>query len=113
MISFVSDEEVAKMRREYNRRRRFVVNRFRQMGMECFEPFGAFYAFPCIKQYGMTSEEFCSNLLYDQRVAVVPGSAFGDSGEGYIRVSYAYSMEELKTALDRIEEFVKTLEKKN
>lgn len=107
------DEEVAKMRREYNRRRRFVVNRFRQMGMECFEPFGAFYAFPCIKQYGMTSEEFCSNLLYDQRVAVVPGSAFGDSGEGYIRVSYAYSMEELKTALDRIEEFVKTLEKKN
>lgn len=107
------DEEVAKMRREYNRRRRFVVNRFRQMGMKCFEPFGAFYAFPCIKQYGMTSEEFCSNLLYDQRVAVVPGSAFGDSGEGYIRVSYAYSMEELKTALDRIEEFVKTLEKKN
>lgn len=107
------DEEVAKMRREYNRRRRFVVNRFRQMGMECFEPFGAFYAFPCIKQYGMSSEEFCSNLLYDQRVAVVPGSAFGDSGEGYIRVSYAYSMEELKAALDRIEEFVKTLEKKN
>ena len=105
------DEEVAKMRREYNRRRRFVVNRFRQMGMECFEPFGAFYAFPCIKQYGMSSEEFCSNLLYDQRVAVVPGSAFGDSGEGYIRVSYAYSMEELKVALDRIEEFVKTLDK--
>ncbi len=107
------DEEVAKMRREYNRRRRFVVSRFRQMGMECFEPFGAFYVFPCVKQYGMTSEEFCSSLLYDQRVAVVPGSAFGDSGEGYIRVSYAYSMEELKIALDRIEEFVKTLESKN
>ena len=106
------DEEVAKMRREYNRRRRFVVSRFREMGMECFEPFGAFYVFPCIKQYGMTSEEFCSSLLYDQRVAVVPGSAFGDSGEGYIRVSYAYSMEELKVALNRIEEFVKTLESK-
>ena len=106
------DEEVAKMRREYNRRRRFVVSRFREMGMECFEPFGAFYVFPCIKQYGMTSEEFCSSLLYDQRVAVVPGSALGDSGEGYIRVSYAYSMEELKVALNRIEEFVKTLESK-
>jgi len=106
------DEEVAKMRREYNRRRRFVVGRFRAMGMECFEPFGAFYVFPCVKQYGMTSEEFCSSLLYDQRVAVVPGSAFGDSGEGYIRVSYAYSMEELKTALDRIEKFVTSLEKK-
>lgn len=101
------DDEVAAMRREYNRRRRFVVSRFRQMGMQCFEPFGAFYVFPSIEQYGMSSEEFCSSLLYDQKIAVVPGSAFGDSGEGFIRVSYAYSMEELKVALDRIEEFVK------
>ena len=97
------------MRREYNRRRRFVVSRFRQMGMQCFEPFGAFYVFPSIQQYGMSSEEFCSKLLYDQRIAVVPGSAFGDSGEGFIRVSYAYSMEELKIALNRIENFVKRL----
>lgn len=107
------DEDVAKMRREYNRRRRFVVSRFRQMGMQCFEPFGAFYVFPSIRQYGMTSEEFCSSLLYDQHIAVVPGSAFGDSGEGFIRVSYAYSMEELKTALDRIEAFVRSLPAKN
>lgn len=103
------DAEVAAMRREYNRRRRFVVSRFRQMGMKCFEPFGAFYVFPSIEQYGMSSEEFCSKLLYDQRIAVVPGSAFGGSGEGFIRVSYAYSMEELKTALDRIESFVNRL----
>lgn len=104
------DEEVSAMRREYNRRRRFVVSRFREMGMECFEPFGAFYVFPSIQQYGMTSEEFCSRLLYDQKIAVVPGSAFGDSGEGFIRVSYAYSMEELKIALSRIESFIKNLE---
>ena len=105
------DADVAEMREVYNQRRRYLLHAFKEMGLECFEPFGAFYAFPCIKQYGMSSEEFCSNLLYDQRVAVVPGSAFGDSGEGYIRVSYAYSMEELKVALERIEEFVKTLDK--
>lgn len=104
------DEDVAAMRREYNRRRRYTVNRFRQMGLTCFEPFGAFYVFPSIARFGMSSEDFCSRLLYDQRVAVVPGSAFGDSGEGFIRVSYAYSMEELKVALDRIETFVKNLQ---
>ena len=103
------EEEVAKMRREYNHRRRYVVKSFRDMGLPCFEPFGAFYVFPSIAQFGMSSEEFCSALLYDQRVAVVPGTAFGDSGEGFIRVSYAYSMEELKTALGRIQAFIQTL----
>ena len=103
------DDKVAGMRREYNRRRRYVLSRIRSMGLDCFEPEGAFYVFPSIQSTGMTSDEFCSKLLYDQKVAVVPGDAFGEHGEGYIRISYAYSLEELKTALDRIEKFLKGL----
>ncbi len=101
------DEDVEDMRREYDRRRRYVLHRLEQMGIECPVPEGAFYVFPCINRFGLTSEEFCQNLLQEQHVAVVPGNAFGDSGEGFVRISYAYSMEELKTALDRIEIFVK------
>lgn len=82
---------------------------FKEMGLECFEPFGAFYVFPCIKEFGMTSEEFAEKLLAEERVAVVPGSAFGDCGEGYLRISYAYSLEDLKVALGRLEKFVKRL----
>ena len=84
------------------------------MGLSCFEPFGAFYVFPCIKEFGMTSEEFATKLLNSQKVAVVPGTAFGDCGEGYLRISYAYSLEDLKKALDRMEIFIQELrEEKN
>lgn len=107
------DEDVAKMREEYNGRRRYLLHRFREMGLECFEPFGAFYMFPCIKEFGMTSDEFATELLKEKKVAVVPGTAFGDSGEGFIRVSYAYSLEDLKVALGRIEEFIQQLREKN
>ena len=100
------DDKVEGMRREYNRRRRYVLSRIRAMGLECFEPEGAFYVFPSIQSTGMSSDEFCSRLLYDQKVAVVPGDAFGEHGEGYVRISYAYSLEELKTALDRMEKFL-------
>ena len=103
------DDKVDAMRREYNRRRRYVLSRIRSMGLSCFEPEGAFYVFPSIASTGMTSDEFCSRLLYDQKVAVVPGDAFGEHGEGYIRISYAYSLEELKAALDRMEMFLKGL----
>lgn len=103
------DEDVKMMREEYNGRRRYVLQRFREMGLSCFEPFGAFYAFPCIKEFGMTSEEFANRLLQAKRVAVVPGTAFGNSGEGFIRISYAYSLEDLKVALGRVEEFVTEL----
>ncbi|MBC8542078.1 aminotransferase class I/II-fold pyridoxal phosphate-dependent enzyme [Bianquea renquensis] len=103
------DVAVEEMRREYNRRRRLVVNGFRSLGFDCSEPYGAFYVFPSIKKFGMTSEEFCKALLEAQRVAVVPGSAFGDSGEGFIRVSYAYSQEDLKKAIAKIGAFVDTL----
>ncbi len=103
------DAKVDAMRREYNRRRRYVLSRLQAMGLTCFEPEGAFYVFPSIQSLHMTSEEFCSSLLYDQKVAVVPGDAFGEHGEGFVRISYAYSMEELKTALDRIEKFVQGL----
>jgi aminotransferase len=82
------------------------MHRFKEMKLECFEPFGAFYMFPCIKEFGMTSDEFATELLKAKKVAVVPGTAFGDSGEGYIRISYAYSLENLKIALDRMEEFI-------
>lgn len=101
------DDDVSEMVREYNYRRRYVVDGFRSMGLSCFEPLGAFYVFPCIKSTGLTSEEFCSRLLEDEHVAVVPGNAFGESGEGFVRVSYAYSLENLQTALKRIERFVK------
>ena len=100
------DEEVAKMREAYNQRRRFLMNAFKEMNLPCFEPEGAFYVFPCIKEFGMSSDEFATWLLREQHVAVVPGNAFGESGEGYIRISYAYSIRNLKTALSRINKFI-------
>lgn len=103
------DEEVEKMRQSYNQRRRFLMNAFKEMGLDCFEPFGAFYVFPCIKEFNMSSEEFATRLLTEEKVAVVPGSAFGDCGEGFLRISYAYSIENLKEAISRIEKFVKKL----
>ena len=107
-----SDEDVAQMVEEYDRRRRIIVNGFNEIGLECREPFGAFYAFPSIKSTGMTSEEFCEKLLYAKKVAVVPGTAFGDSGEGFIRASYCYSLSHIKEALKRIKEFIDELETK-
>ncbi len=100
------DAEVQKMVSEYNVRRRFVTNGFNKLGLTCFNPEGAFYVFPCIKSTGMSSEKFCEELLYSKKVAVVPGNAFGSSGEGYIRVSYAYSLNHINEALSRIEEFL-------
>ncbi len=105
------DEDVAAMRAEYDGRRRYLMHRFKEMGLSCFEPFGAFYVFPCIKEFGMTSEEFATQLLKAQKLAVVPGTAFGDCGEGFLRISYAYSLESLKKAMDRLEAFVKELRK--
>lgn len=101
------DKEVEKMTNEYNQRRRMLIDGFNKIGLDCFEPEGAFYAFPCIKSTGMTSEEFCEKLLEEEKVAVVPGNAFGESGEGFVRVSYAYSLKHLMTALEAIERFVK------
>lgn len=101
------DGDIEKMKTEYNRRRRYIVDGFRKMGLNCFEPLGAFYVFPCIKSTGMGSEEFCETLLREEKVAVVPGNAFGESGEGFVRCSYAYSVENIKEALERIERFVK------
>lgn len=106
------DEEVAEMRDAYNERREYLVKAFRDMGMDCYEPQGAFYVFPSIKKFGMTSDEFALRLLEEEKVAVVPGTAFGDCGEGYLRISYAYSMKDLKRALARIERFVAKLEVK-
>lgn len=103
------DKDVAMMREQYNQRRRFLLHRFKEMGLECFEPFGAFYIFPCIKEFGMTSDQFATELLKAKKVAVVPGTAFGNSGEGFLRISYAYSLEDLKVALGRIEEFINDL----
>jgi aminotransferase len=100
------DSDVEDMRREYNYRRRYMVDGFRKMGLSCFEPLGAFYVFPCIKKTGMTSEEFCERLLEEERVACVPGNAFGKSGEGFIRCSYAYSLDSIELALSRISKFV-------
>jgi aminotransferase len=100
------DNDVEEMCREYNYRRRYIVDGFREMGLSCFEPYGAFYVFPCIKSLGMTSEEFCERLLTEEKVAVVPGTAFGESGEGFIRCSYAYSVENIEEALTRIAKFV-------
>lgn len=105
------DDDVAEMRDEYNGRRRYLMKRFKEMGLECFEPFGAFYMFPCIKEFGMTSDEFATKLLNAKKVAVVPGTAFGECGEGFLRISYAYSLENLKVALGRIEEFITELRK--
>ncbi len=100
------DADVEMMRDAYDKRRRYLVHALNNMGLECFEPFGAFYVFPCIKSLGMTSEEFSTKLLMEEKVAIVPGTAFGDCGEGYLRISYAYSIENLKIALERIERFV-------
>lgn len=103
------DGDVERMREEYNERRRYLMHRFRQMGLDCFEPYGAFYCFPCIKEFGMSSDEFAENLLRAEKVAVVPGTAFGDCGEGFIRISYAYSLDSLKEALDRMERYIQKL----
>ncbi|MCI5996150.1 MAG: aminotransferase class I/II-fold pyridoxal phosphate-dependent enzyme [Blautia sp.] len=105
------DEDVLEMRTAYNGRRRFLMHAFKEMGLPCFEPFGAFYVFPCIKEFGMSSEEFAERLLKEEKVAVVPGSAFGACGEGYLRISYAYSLEDLKVALGRLGSFVERLKK--
>ncbi len=105
------DQEVEKMREAYNQRRRYLMHAFSEMGLPCFEPFGAFYVFPCIREFGMTSEEFATRLLEEERVAVVPGDAFGDCGEGFLRISYAYSLEDLKVALNRLGKFVTRLRK--
>ena len=105
------DKDVSEMRQSYNMRRRFLMKRFKEMGLECFEPYGAFYVFPCIKEFGMTSEEFALKFLEEEKVAVVPGTAFGESGEGFLRISYAYSMENLKIAIDRLEKFVNGLKR--
>ncbi len=103
------DDDVEMMREAYNQRRRYLINAFREMGIDCFEPLGAFYIFPNIKKFGMTSDEFATRLLREQKVAVVPGTAFGDCGEGFLRVSYAYSIDALKEALDRIKLFIDSL----
>ena len=100
---------VGKMRKEYDSRRRVMVNGFRGMGMDCFEPRGAFYVFPSIKKTGLASEEFCTRLLFEEKLAVVPGDAFGECGEGFIRCSYAYSVENIREALRRIENFLRKL----
>ena len=98
--------EVQQMRNAYNQRRRYLVHEFKRMQLDCFEPFGAFYIFPSIQEFGMTSEEFATRFLEEEKVAVVPGSAFGECGEGYLRVSYAYSLEDLKEAIGRLGAFV-------
>jgi aminotransferase len=103
------DKDIEAMREEYDGRRRFLVDGFRKLGLSCFEPRGAFYTFPCIKSTGLSSEEFCDRFLADERVAVIPGSAFGPGGEGYVRACYAASMKDLATALERLERFLNTL----
>ena len=105
-----SDEDVKRMRESYDQRRRYLLHAFREMGMDCFEPLGAFYIFPSIRRFGMSSDDFAMELLKAERVAVVPGTAFGQAGEGHLRVSYAYSLKSLKEALGRIERFVNTLD---
>ena len=103
------DEDVAQMRDAYNQRRRFLMERFKEMGLQCFEPYGAFYVFPCIKEFGLSSDDFAMRFVKEEHVAVVPGTAFGDCGEGYLRISYAYSIEALRAALERMEKFLKKL----
>ena len=104
------DKDVEMMRESYNQRRRYLMHAYKEMGLDCFEPFGAFYTFPSIKRFGITSDEFATRLLKEEKVAVVPGTAFGDCGEGFLRISYAYSLESLKKALERIGRFVKRLD---
>lgn len=105
------DEDVKVMREAYNQRRRYLMHRFEEMGLQCFEPYGAFYVFPSIKEFGMTSDEFATRFLEEEKVAVVPGTAFGTCGEGFLRISYAYSLENLKVALERLERFIQKLRK--
>ena len=103
-------EEIERMHKAYDERRRYLLREFRVLGMDCFEPYGAFYMFPCIKRFGMTSDEFANRLLQEEKLALVPGTAFGDCGEGYLRVSYAYSLEDLQKAIERIKRFVARLD---
>ena len=103
------DDDVDRMVEAYNQRRRFLLNSFKEMGIDCFEPFGAFYVFPSIAKFGMTSDEFANRLLREQKLAVVPGTAFGECGEGFVRISYAYSIENLKQGMDRIRKFIESL----
>lgn len=105
------DEDVKQMREAYNQRRRYLMYAFKEMGLPCFEPYGAFYVFPCIKEFGMTSDEFATRFLEEEKVAVVPGTAFGDCGEGFLRISYAYSLEDLKVAIGRLADFIDKLRK--
>ena len=106
------DEDIARMKKAYNERRKYLMRAFAELGMDCFEPYGAFYIFPCIKRFGMSSDEFANRLLQEDKIAIVPGTAFGDSGEGYLRVSYAYSLEDLQKAISRIRRFVDRLDGK-
>ena len=103
------DKDIEEMKESYNQRRRFLLESFKEMGIPCFEPFGAFYVFPCIKKFGMTSEEFAMKFLDEENVAVIPGTAFGDSGEGFLRISYAYSIEKLKVAMEKMAKFTSRL----
>ena len=103
------DKDVAEMRTSYNQRRRYLMHAFKEMGLDCFEPYGAFYVFPCIKEFGMTSEEFATEFLKAEKVATVPGTAFGESGEGFLRISYAYSLETLKLAMEKLNKFITKL----
>jgi len=105
------DEDITAMVEEYDMRRRIIVDGFNSIGLTCREPLGAFYAFPSIKSTGMTSEEFCEKLLYAKKIAIVPGTAFGRGGEGFVRASYCYSVDHIKTAIERIGEFVKEIKK--
>lgn len=106
------DRDVEEMRESYNQRRRYLLNAYKEIGLDCFEPFGAFYTFPSIKRFNMTSDEFANRLLREEKVAVVPGTAFGECGEGFLRISYAYSIESLKIALERINNFISRLDSK-
>ncbi len=106
------DEDIARMKKAYDERRKYLMRAFKDLGMDCFEPYGAFYMFPCIKRFGMTSDEFANRLLQEEKIAIVPGTAFGDCGEGYLRVSYAYSLEDLQKAIGRIRRFVDRLDGK-
>ncbi|HCB11812.1 MAG TPA: pyridoxal phosphate-dependent aminotransferase [Cyanobacteria bacterium UBA11991] len=105
------DDDVKMMRQSYNERRRYLMSAFKEMNLPCFEPYGAFYVFPCIKEFGMTSEEFATRFLQEEKVAAVPGTAFGDSGEGYLRISYAYKLEKLQIAMERLNRFITNLRK--
>lgn len=107
------DDDIERMKKAYDERRRYLLKAFKDLGMDCFEPYGAFYMFPSIKRFGMTSEEFATRLLKEEKIAIVPGTAFGDSGEGFLRVSYAYSLEDLQKAIGRIRRFVEKLDGKN